>query len=121
MIYVLFEVICKEACREDYLELAAGIRQALAASQGFIRSERFTSLSQEGKILSLSVWENEEAVDRWRQQLEHRLAQKQGHDSLFESYRITLAGKIRSYTMTDREEAPGDSAWILDSPPALPL
>jgi len=109
MIYVLFEVIVKKAYQEKYLELAAGIREALQSSEGFIRSERFSSLSEERKILSLSVWESEEAVSRWRQQAEHRLAQRQGRDLMFDEYRITVTGKIRSYTMTDREEAPEDS------------
>lgn len=106
MIYVLFEVIVKEAFQDQYLNLASGLRSALESSPGFLRSERFTSLLDPGKILSLSVWEDEEAVNRWRRQAEHQLAQKQGRDLMFESYRITVTTPIRSYTMTDRDQAP---------------
>lgn len=106
MIYVLFEVIVKEAFQDQYLNLASGLRRALESSPGFLRSERFTSLLDPGKILSLSVWEDEEAVNRWRRQAEHQLAQKQGRDHMFESYRITVTTPIRSYTMTDRGQAP---------------
>ncbi|NLB50063.1 MAG: antibiotic biosynthesis monooxygenase [Clostridiaceae bacterium] len=106
MIYVLFEVIVKEAFQDQYLHLASGLRRALESSPGFLRSERFTSLLDPGKILSLSVWEDEEAVNRWRRQAEHQLAQKQGRDLMFESYRITVTTPIRSYTMTDRDQAP---------------
>ncbi|MGI6613762.1 MAG: nitroreductase family protein [Saccharofermentanales bacterium] len=121
MIFVLFEVKIKKAYRAQYLDLAAEIREALTSSEGFIRSERFASLTDEGKILSLSVWENEEAVSRWRRQAAHRLAQQQGRDLMFESYRITVSGKIRSYTMEDRDEAPDDSREGLDIQPSFSI
>ena len=105
MILVLFEVVIRPQHKEAYLELAAGLKAALEASPVFIRSERFSSLAQEGKILSLSVWEDEEAVARWRQQTEHQFCQKQGREFMFESYQITVASKLRSYSLTDRTEA----------------
>lgn len=105
MILVLFEVVIRPEHKEAYLELAAGLKADLEASPGFIRSERFSSLSQEGKILSLSVWEDEAAVALWRQQTEHRFCQKQGREFMFESYQITVASKLRSYSLTDRTEA----------------
>ena len=116
MIYVLFEVTIHDACQKDYLALAAGLREALEQSPGLIRSERFTSLSKEGKILSLSVWESEEAISSWRQELAHRRAQKEGRERMFRDYRITVTSSIRSYTLKDREEAPLDSRIFFDRP-----
>jgi heme-degrading monooxygenase HmoA len=109
MIFVLFEVKVKEEGVKEYLALAAGLKEELERSEGFIRSERYKSLVNEGKILSLSVWESEKAVEKWRNTMNHRVSQRQGHDSLFESYTLTVASKIRSYTLTDRVEAPEDS------------
>lgn len=109
MVVVLFEVTVKEEGRAAYLALAAGLKEELEHAEGFIRSERFTSLVNEGKILSLSVWESEEAVEKWRTAAKHRMSQRQGHDSLFASYTLTVASTIRSYTQTEREEAPKDS------------
>lgn len=109
MLYVIFEVIIKENCMDQYLNLAAELKDYLTANKGFIRSERFSSIVDERKLLSLSVWENEEELNKWRNQTEHRLSQRQGRDSVFESYTITVTSKIRSYTNTDREEAPKDS------------
>ncbi len=109
MIYVIFEVIIKENHMDQYLNLAAELKKYLLENKGFISSERFSSLVDERKLLSLSVWKNEEEVERWRNQTEHRLGQKQGRDSMFESYKITVASKIRSYTNVNREEAPEDS------------
>lgn len=109
MIIVLFEVTIKKNDRNGYLALAANLRNELVKSAGFIRSERFSSLVNEGKLLSLSVWESEEAVNNWRNQTEHRMNQRQGHDSMFESYTITIASQLRSYSNIERSGAPEDS------------
>ena len=109
MVFVLFEVTVKEEGVKAYLALAASLKKELERAEGFIRSERFKSLADEGKILSLSVWESEEAVEKWRNALQHRMSQRQGRDSLFEHYTLTVASKIRSYTPADRCEAPEDS------------
>lgn len=81
----------------------------LANAKGFIRAERFSSLVTERKLLSLSVWESEEAVNEWRNHDEHRNGQQAGRSSMFESYTITVATALRSYTDTDRQQAPPDS------------
>jgi heme-degrading monooxygenase HmoA len=112
MIFVLFEVTIKNNCMDNYLAIAANLKDELMKNKGFIRSERFSSLVNERKLLSLSVWESEEAVRKWRNQTEHRIGQQQGRDSIFESYTITVTSKIRSYSNIEREEAPKDSNKI---------
>ncbi len=94
---------------DNYLDVAAALKDELIKSEGLIRSERFSSLIDEGKLLSLSVWESEEAVSKWRNQTKHRMGQQEGRDSIFESYTITVTSKIRSYSNIDRTEAPLDS------------
>ena len=108
-IIVLFEVKPTKEGMKRYLDLATGLKPLLAGFEGFIRAERFTSLNEEGKLLSMNVWTDEEAVARWRNVVEHRMSQKEGREKLFESYRITVCSAIRSYTDTDRAEAPADS------------
>lgn len=114
MIVVLFEVTVKKEGMKEYISLAAGLKDELARADGYIRSERFNSLANEGKLLSLSVWENEEAVDKWRNSINHRMSQRQGHDALFESYTLTVASQVRSYTDVDRRETPEDSNIFLN-------
>lgn len=109
MIYVIFEVIINENQMDKYLSIAGNLKNELEKNEGFIRSERFSSLVDERKLLSLSVWENEEALAKWRNQIDHRMGQKLGRETVFESYTITVTSKIRSYTHIDREEAPEDS------------
>jgi heme-degrading monooxygenase HmoA len=108
-VVVIFEVKYKTGYENEHLSLAADLKSELSKAEGFISSERFSSLSEEGKILSLSVWESEEAVTKWRNQIAHRKCQKAGHDFLFEKYRITVTSVIREYTDKDRIQAPHDS------------
>ncbi|QQG64570.1 antibiotic biosynthesis monooxygenase family protein [Desulfobulbus oligotrophicus] len=116
MIFVLLEVIIKKEGMQQYLALAAALRDELAQAEGFIRSERFQSLTDERKLLSLSVWESEQAVEQWRNTAKHRLSQQQGRAALFDSYTLTVAAKIRSYTKDDRTETPGDSKEFFAGP-----
>ena len=108
-ILVSFEVKPAKAGMQKYLDLAAMLKPMLAGFEGFIRSERFSSLNEDGKLLSMNVWTDEAAVERWRNVMQHRMSQKEGRDKLFESYKITVCSEIRSYTDTERAQAPQDS------------
>ena len=112
MIAVIFEVWPEEAHRQEYLDIAARLRPLLDEIDGFISIERFESLAQPGKILSLSFWRDEAAVDAWRRIGEHRAAQTRGRTVLFGDYRLRIAGVIRDYGMFDRTQAPADSLRI---------
>ncbi|EGT3573062.1 antibiotic biosynthesis monooxygenase [Citrobacter amalonaticus] len=98
MIAVIFEADAIPALQERYLQLAAELRTELAKSEGFIAIERFKSLSTEGKILSLSWWENEEAVVVWKNNMKHRAAQREGKEAIFSFYRIRVAKVLRDYS-----------------------
>lgn len=109
MIAVIFEVWPEPDRKQEYLDLAASLRPLLEQVDGFISIERFESLSEPGKILSLSVFRDEAAVARWRQLEQHRSAQAQGRGGIFRNYRLRVAGVIRDYGMTERAQAPRDS------------
>ena len=114
MIVVIFEVIPAPGCKQEYLDIAATLRPDVEKFDGFISIERFASLTQEGKILSLSYWRDEEAVNRWRQMDNHRRAQARGRGGIFADYRLRVAGVIRDYGMLERAQAPADSKAIHD-------
>ena len=109
MIAVIFEVWPAPGRKQEYLDLAAGLRPLLEKIDGFISIERFESLSEPGKLLSLSVFRDEAAVERWRQLEKHRNAQALGRDGVFRDYRLRVAGVIRNYSMNERAQAPQDS------------
>jgi heme-degrading monooxygenase HmoA len=112
MIAVIFEVIPAPGRKQEYLDLAASLRPDLEKIDGFISIERFESLANEGKILSLSVWRDEEAVGQWRRLEAHRRAQASGRAGVFATYRLRVASVVRDYGMLEREEAPADSRAI---------
>ena len=114
MIAVIFEVIPAPERRQDYLDLAASLKPELEKMDGFISIERFESLTNPGKILSLSIWRDEEAVKRWRNLEPHRAAQAKGRGGIFADYRLRVANVIRDYGMTEREQAPRDSRAVHD-------
>lgn len=114
MIAVIFEVWPADGCREEYLDLAAGLRAELEQADGFLSIERFESLSEPGKLLSLSFWRDEAAVKAWRNRDEHRAAQAKGRARVFADYRLRIAGVARDYGMTERAEAPEDSRRCFD-------
>lgn len=109
MIAVIFEVIPSEGKKAEYLEIASQLRPELDEIDGFISIERFQSLNDPEKVLSLSFWKDEESIQQWRSLEMHRWAQSKGRDGIFKDYHLRIAEVKRDYGMFDRNEAPTDS------------
>ena len=112
MIAVIFESKPLPGKTDAYLNAAAQLRPLLATIDGFISIERFESLTEPGKILSLSFWRDEEAVRQWRNVEEHRRVQEAGRKSIFADYRLRVAQVLRDYGIEDRAQAPEDSRRV---------
>lgn len=113
MIAVIFEVEPAEGRMDDYLDHAARLKPELEKMPGFVSVERFRSLSNPGKLLSLSIWEDEAAVACWRTHPGHRGSQTAGRAGLFAGYRLRVAGILRDYGLAERrEQAPADSLSV---------
>lgn len=108
-IAVIFEVTPTAEGKSEYFKMGAALKEELQKMPGFISVERFASMNNEGKFLSLSFWESEEAAAGWRNQTNHRISQKKGHDALFDHYRISVGEIVREYTDKNRRQAPADS------------
>lgn len=109
MIAVLFEAWPAPGEQARYLDLAAALRPELDRIEGFLSIERFESLAEPGKFLSLSFWRDEEAVSAWRNKPAHRATQDAGQNGVFTDYRLRIAAVTRDYGMIDRAQAPMDS------------
>jgi heme-degrading monooxygenase HmoA len=118
MIAVIFELWPSPGERQSYLDLAASLRAELETLDGFISVERFESLTQPGKLLSLSFWRDEAALQAWRNRPPHRAAQARGRAGVFADYRLRVAGVVRDYGMQARDEAPADSRALHEGKPA---
>jgi heme-degrading monooxygenase HmoA len=114
MIAVIFEVTLSPGRESDYLDIAAQLRPLAEEIDGFISIERFQSLAHPEKLLSLSLWQDEAAVDAWRNVAEHRVAQAAGRSELFADYQLRIAQVIRDYGMHARAQAPADSRESLE-------
>ena len=112
MIAVIFEFTPAEGRFADYKALAEGLNDEVRGFDGFISIERFQSISDGGKFVSLSFWRDEEAVRAWRNVMQHREAQKQGRAGIFKSYRLRIASVVRDYGMDRRDQAPADSLKV---------
>ena len=109
MIAVIFEVVPAEGKRDAYLGIAGDLKPLLETTDGFISVERFQSLTDPAKMLSLSFWRDEAAVLAWRNLEPHRTAQAAGRGGIFADYRLRVAGVIRDYGLRERDAAPADS------------
>ncbi|WP_374356248.1 antibiotic biosynthesis monooxygenase [Chitinimonas sp.] len=109
MIAVIFEVWPAPGQQPAYLALAAELKAELAQIDGFVSIERFESLSEPGKLLSLSFWRDEASVAAWRRLESHRAAQTAGRAGVFSDYRLRVASVMRDYGMVERAQAPADS------------
>jgi heme-degrading monooxygenase HmoA len=112
MIAVIFELWPASGHRDDYLDIAATLRPELEAVDGFVSVERFQSLTEPGKLLSLSFFRDEAAVRAWRNLPSHRAAQARGRRGIFASYRLRVAGVLRDYGKDERCQAPDDSRTL---------
>ena len=106
MIAVIFEVEPSNDGYETYLEHAARLRPMLEQMDGFISVERFQSITNPGKLVSLSFWRDEVAVRAWREHADHRITQRVGREGVFDDYRLRVANVVRDYGMFERAEAP---------------
>ena len=112
MIAVIFEFTPAEGRFPDYMAVVDTLRDDLARADGFISLERFESITNKGKFVSLSFWRDEEAVRKWRNVQKHREAQAKGRGGIFTGYRLRIASVIRDYEMDKREQAPADSKQV---------
>jgi heme-degrading monooxygenase HmoA len=112
MIAVIFEFTAAPERRQEYLNLAAALNAEVKDFDGFISIERFQSLTDPDKYVSLSFWRDEKAVSKWRNLQRHREAQAKGRAGIFASYRLRIAQVVRDYTMDERAQAPADSRKV---------
>ena len=112
MIAVIFEVWPANGRKQTYLDIAAELKPELEKIDGFLSIERFQSLTDDTKLLSLSFWRDEAAVQAWRNVEHHRQAQHAGRTGVFRDYRLRIASVVRDYGLNERAEAPADSRAV---------
>ncbi len=109
MIAVIFESWPAPGKAQSYLDMGAALAPHLESLDGFISIERFQSVAKPGKLLALSFWRDEAAIENWRKQEIHRRVQANSRSTIFDDYRLRVAAVVRDYGMFERDQAPADS------------
>ena len=95
MFSVVFEVHPKSDKWDAYLGYAKMLRPELEQVEGFVDNIRYKSLNRDGWILSLSNWDDEKAVVRWRTKMKHHEVQELGRGEVLSDYHLRV-GQITS-------------------------
>lgn len=106
MITVVSQMIINEGKLQEYLDFGVILQPMVEKIDGFISNERFQSVADPNKVLSLSFWKDEESIKQFRKLEVHRLAEAKSRESIFKDYRVTIADISRDYGMFDRKDAP---------------
>ncbi len=99
MLALLFEVTPKRDGYQRYLDMAAALRPALDAHDGFLFIDRYRSLSNPDVILSHSLWRDEASLAAWRTFEQHHHAQVAGREHVFADYRLRIADVVLARTL----------------------
>jgi heme-degrading monooxygenase HmoA len=106
---VLFEVEPEASRTDEYLRIAGALRPQLLATEGFLENERFRSRTRPGALLSLSLWDSEKALIRWRAAGPHHAAQARGRAGVLAGYRL----RVGEVTLAAGRLASGrDPGWM---------
>jgi heme-degrading monooxygenase HmoA len=90
MFSVIFEVLPRVKNWDDYLNNTKMLRPELEQVEGFIENIRYKSLTREGWILSLSNWQDEKSLVRWRTHMRHHEIQQKGRDEILADYHLRV-------------------------------
>jgi heme-degrading monooxygenase HmoA len=114
MIAVIFESWPDAGKMQRYLDMGAALESQLKDLDGFISIERFQSVKNPEKLVALSFWRDDAAVDAWRNRPAHRAIQSASRDEVFRDYRLCVAVVTRDYGKFSRDQAPADSRYQVD-------
>lgn len=88
--------------RGTYFDLVAQLRPELFKIEGFLANERFVLPSDENALVSISLWQDEAAIQRWRAHAGHRVAQRRGKQEVFAGYRLRVGEAVEDGDDEDR-------------------
>lgn len=90
---------------EGYAEAAARMVELAAAQPGFLGIDSARS----GAGITVSYWENEEAIRGWHANAEHQLVQRLGYARWYSAFELRVAKVERAYSFS-KTASPDQSA-----------
>ena len=80
---------------QDYSETAERMRELAINKYGCLE---FVSVCEGENEISISYWESEDIIKRWKQDEEHVKAQEKGKALWYKSYSVEVCEVMRSYS-----------------------
>ncbi len=82
---------------EGYHQMAASMENLAQQQAGFLGVES----AREVIGITVSYWQSLEAIQQWKQQLDHQQAQRFGRERWYQSYRVRIAKVEKDYEFVD--------------------
>lgn len=95
---------------DEYGDLAPRILALAQAMPGFVDAKTFTA--EDGERVTIATFADEESQRGWREQADHRAAQRAGRDRIYADYTIQVCRTLRtgSHPRAGEHPLPADGA-----------
>jgi len=93
---VIFSIVRAKVDEHEYEAMGARMFEMAMQQDGFLGLE-YSPEDPSGFSLSVSYWRDEDCIRRWKQNVEHLVAQKLGKEKWYPSYSIRVARVERAY------------------------
>ena len=91
---LFFEVVPNSGHLHHYFSYVEKLKPELEKHQGLIWLNRYEAQLDDYSLLSHQLWDSEKSLENWRQNKQHRLAQKAGIKKHFKDYRIRIGQRL---------------------------
>ncbi len=81
-----------------YAADAARMEELARAQPGFLSFKSY--VADDGEVVAISEWENEEAAQGWGRHAEHAIVQARGRENYYESYTLFACNSPRIHNFT---------------------
>lgn len=93
----MFAVIFRAEIRaldDEYSAMAGRLRDAAINEYGCVE---FFAVTQGQHEVAISYWDSAEQIRHWKQNAEHLVAQRNGRNKWYRSYKVEVVEVVRSY------------------------
>ena len=91
---LFFEVVPNPGHLHHYFSYVEKLKPELGKHKGLIWLNRYGAQLDDYSLLSHQLWDSEKSLENWRQNKQHRLAQKAGIKKHFKNYRIRIGQRL---------------------------
>ncbi|MDC1408228.1 antibiotic biosynthesis monooxygenase [Candidatus Puniceispirillum sp.] len=91
---LFFEVVPNSGHLHHYFSYVEKLKPELEKHKGLIWLNRYEAQLDDYSLLSHQLWDSEKSLENWRQNKQHRLAQKAGIKKHFKDYRIRIGQRL---------------------------